>query len=179
MADIATSLSVTDVTEHVNISTPDSSQLLELDGFLHAADAHFDNTYGPLLNVARVETVVGVSGVAWLDHYPVVSVTSAVQGATTLTTGFTFTTAGKLVNADMTSGSWEITYRSGWAALPGDLRLAVLEDIRGLYQRGQLGPPGAMGAFGMEDTSGPVTRPVNMWPRIDEWINRRSLVGIA
>ena len=179
MGDIATALTVGDVATHLNITSPTGSQDAELEGFLLAADAHVTDTFGPLINVLRTQSVSPSDWVLWLTHAPVLSVTSVTQGTTAYTTGITFSTAGRVYFAQVNNGAWDVVYRSGWLTLPADLRLAVLEDIRGLCQRGQLGPPGAIGAFGM-DAQGPSFRPVNMWPRIDEWIGRRSpSVGVA
>jgi len=58
---------------------------------------------------------------------------------------------------------------------PADLRLAALEDIRGLYQPGQIGPLADFGAFGTQTAEateiGPGYRPVRLWPRVDAWLD--------
>jgi hypothetical protein len=62
--------------------------------------------------------------------------------------------------------------------VPASLKLAVLEDIRGLYQPGQLGPLAEFGAFGTQTAestdTGPGYRPVRLWPRIDAWIVQKT-----
>lgn len=59
-----------------------------------------------------------------------------------------------------------------------DLRLAALEDIRGLYQPGQIGPLADFGAFGTQTAeateAGPGYRPVLLWPRVDAWLVRAT-----
>ena len=58
---------------------------------------------------------------------------------------------------------------------PADLKLAALEDIRGLFQPGQVGPIAAFGAFGAENVdTGPTYRPVRLWPRVDAWLDRAT-----
>lgn len=61
---------------------------------------------------------------------------------------------------------------------PVSLRLAILEDIRGLYQPGQIGPLADFGAFGTQTAeatdTGPGYRPVRLWPRVDGWISRST-----
>jgi hypothetical protein len=66
------------------------------------------------------------------------------------------------------------------ATAPADLKLAALEDIRGLYQPGQIGPPAEFGAFGIDSVDvGTTYRPVRMWPRLDAWVESRRLAGFA
>lgn len=65
------------------------------------------------------------------------------------------------------------------APVGADLKLAVLEDIRGLYQPGQIGPPATFGAFDIDDGPSSGFRPVNMWPRLDAWLTSRLGSAIA
>lgn len=63
---------------------------------------------------------------------------------------------------------------------PADLKLAALEDIRGLFQPSQIGPPGAF--LGVSDVeTGPAFRPIRLWPRVDAWLERatRTARGVA
>ena len=179
MGDIATSLTVGDVAEHLNITSPTGSQDAELEGFLLAADAHVADTFGPTTARTRIETAYAYEGSLFVSYPSILSVSSLTSGTAVYSADITVGGFGRVSHAALTQGRWRVVYSSGWLTLPADLRLAVLEDIRGLFQRGQLGPPGAIGAFGM-DAQGPSFRPVNMWPRVDEWIGRRSpSVGVA
>ena len=182
MGDIATSLTVGDVAEHLNIPTPTGSQDAEFEGFLLAADAHVSVSVGPVINVLRTESVAPSDWALWVSRVPVLSVTSVTQGTMVYTSGITFNAeSGRVYFPQVNSGRWDVVYRSGWLTFPADLRVAVLEDIRGL-QRGQLGPPGAIGAFGMDPLPTPSGRPVTMWPRTDLWIEaerKRWYVGVA
>lgn len=175
MADLTTALPLGDVMEHLNVDWSDATAAVELERFVAAADRHVVDSFGPLLNVARVEQVTTYDGRLWLRHWPVLSVTSVAGGTNTFTTGLVVSAAGEVTHASLYAGTWTVTYTSGWVALPDDLKLAVMEDIRGLYQRGQLATPGAIGAFGGgEVTDAGTVSPITMWPRTDEWINRRA-----
>ena len=182
MADLVTLPELNDV---LNLDG-DTSHDVELGLYIAAVTAHVASQYGDLPSGTYTELAH-----AFLDedgrvrllltHQPVSTVTSIRDGSgTTYTTGFTITANGYLEHANLTTGRWTVVYVSGFAAVPADLKLAALEDIRGLYQPGQIGPPGAFGAFGIDSTEvGPAYRPVRLWPRVDAWIELRRLPGIA
>lgn len=165
----------------------DTSHEDELAVYIAAVTAHVANEYGDLpdgtyteiVNVTAAET----DGVVRLmpARQPITAVTSITDGdGTAYTTGLTITADGRIEHDDLTLGRWIVVYTSGYDAVPADLKLAALEDVRGLFQPGQIGPPAAFGAFGIDSTdTGTTYRPVRMWPRVDAWIENHSLPGIA
>ena len=183
MADLVT---LDQVLDHLNLSDIPPASLAEIELFIDAATAHLEARFGTLPTGSYTETVQvsdDRSGIYrhWLRplRWPITAVTSATsETGTQYTTGFTISTDGRRVRHDaMSSGEWTLVYTTG-QAVPADLKLAVLEDIRGLYQPGQIGAPANFGAFDIEpEPSG--FRPVVQWPRIDAWIYSRTGPTIA
>lgn len=168
---LVATVTLDEVAAHLNldVNSPTwAAHSTELAGFIAAADERV----GDIGIATLTETLTVVDGAMWASRWPVTAVTSASYGARELVAGFTVSRTGKITHPDITSGTWKVTYTAGWSALPSDLRLVVLEDIRGLYQAGQIGPPGAMGAFGIDAAPLAGFRPVQMWPRIDAWLDR-------
>jgi hypothetical protein len=184
---VADLVAVDDVVAHLNLPAAPADPT-ELQRFIDAATAHVEHHYGTFPSASYTEDVTVVDDGTgtyryWLRplHRPITAVTSATdENGTQYTTGFVISTdARRIRHESITSGEWTVVYTAGQAT-PADLQLAVLEDIRGLYQPGQVGPPAAFGAFGIEDTeSGGRFRPVNMWPRVDSWIYSRTGPAIA
>lgn len=179
MADLVT---LDEVLAHLNLSAT-GTDTVELDRFIDAATAHFEYRFGALPSGTYTEALSVIDDGAgtyrhWLApwHSPVTAVTSAADevGTTSYTTGFVIATDGRRVrHPNIASGEWTLTYTAG-QPIGADLKLAVLEDIRGLYQPGQIGPPGEFGAFGaMNETPQTMFRVVNLWPRIDAWVDSR------
>ena len=183
MADLVT---IDQVLSHLNMADNPPSDLTELVLFIEAATDHLSHRYGTLPSATYTEDLtVTDDGVGtyryWITPHrsPVTAVTSATaEDGTEYTADFAISTDGRRVRHEsITSGEWTVVYTAGQAA-PADLVLAVLEDIRGLYQPGQIGPPANFGAFDIEpEPSG--FRPVNLWPRIDAWVNARLGPAIA
>jgi hypothetical protein len=75
---------------------------------------------------------------------------------------------------DAATAHAEDRYGSEITSVPADLKLAVLEDIRGLFQPAQVGPIASFGAFDTPAAADVTStfRPVRMWPRIDAWLDR-------
>lgn len=185
MADLVT---LAQVLSHLNMADNPPADTTELDLFIDAATAHFEERFGSLPTGTYTELVSvrdDRSGLYrhWLRprHWPITSVTSITSEDTLTahTTDFHISADGRAVRHDsVLYGDWTIVYTAG-QTVPADLKLAVLEDIRGLYQPGQIGPPATFGSFDIdaEQTSG--FRPVNLWPRIDSWIDARLGSQIA
>lgn len=172
MADLA---DVDEVKANLNIT--DASHDTELQSYIDAVTAHVERQWGGVLpssEVTEIALVVdrGDGTLRLSTAKPIVSVTSLTDGDnTTYTTDFTVSADGYVEHDNLIRDRWTITYDAGYAEIPADLKLAVLEDIRGLYQPGQIGPPAAFGAFGIESIeTGDVYRPVRMWPRVDAWL---------
>lgn len=183
MADLVT---LDQVLSHLNMADNPPSDVGELELFISAATEHVAHRYGTMPSGTYTETLrVADDGVGlhryWVRplHYPVTAVTSATsEDGTVHSTDFAISTDGRLVrHGSLVWGEWTLTYTAG-AAAPADLKLAVLEDIRGLYQPGQIGPPASFGSFDIDDGGG-AFRPVNLWPRIDAWIGSRTGSQIA
>ena len=178
MADLVT---VDQVLAHLNLTENPPADLSELELFIDAATAHVAHHYGVMPSGTYTETVTvfddGVGAYRyWVRprRFPVTSVTSAVleDGSLSYSTDFSVDPDGRLVrHPSLAAGEWTLTYVAG-SAVPADLQLAVLEDIRGLYQPGQIGPPASFGSFNIEGEDR-TFRPVTMWPRVDAWLNAR------
>lgn len=186
MADLVT---LGEVLAHLNMADDPPGDVHEIELFIDAATAHLDHRYGALPSGSYVELLEVVDDGAgpyrwWLvpHHSPLTAVISAVSedGSITYSDGFTIAADGRRVrHDDISSAAWTLTYSAGHS-VPADLRLAVLEDIRGLYQPGQIGPPAEFGAFGVDaDSALQARRPLNLWPRIDAWVDSRLGPAIA
>lgn len=181
MADL---ISLDELNDALNLGG-DSSHDDELEVYIAAVTAHVEDSFGVLPSAEYTEQVptVIVAGAVRLmpSRWPVLEVASITSAeGTEYTTGFTVATGGYVSHTSLSAGWWTITYTVGYATVPADLKLAALEDIRGLYQPGQIGPPAQFGAFGIDSTEvGTSYRPVRMWPRVDAWVERHSLPGIA
>lgn len=158
----------------------------ELRIYIDAVTAHVEKQRGamPSQEITEVGTLVNLGDGRlrlMTRRIPVLEVASITDGVSTYSTGFTVTADGYVEHDNLYSDRrWTITYTAGYEAIPADLKLAALEDIRGLYQPGQIGPPAAFGAFGIESTDVGVTyRPVRMWPRVDAWLESDVMPGIA
>lgn len=191
-------VTLADVHGHLNIDTSDTSRDAELQGFIDAATATVTYITGPQAATTYTETRDGGGPVIMLDNPPILSITSVTEfftpGGMVLTqvplgssTGnaFSYTLddpiAGKItrrMSGYETSflggrNSVVIVYSAGTAAIGADVRLAALEDIRGLYQQTQQGGGrslggGAIGAGGDDQWS---VGPMRLFPRLQELLS--------
>ena len=171
MADLVT---LAELNDALNLEG-DTSHDDELQTYIDAVTAHVERHWGelPSAETSEIALVVdrGDGTLRISTSKPVLEVASLTDGETTYTDDFTVSADGYVEHDDLIRGRWTITYTAGYAAIPADLKLAVTEDIRGLYQPGQIGPPAAFGQFGIESTeTGDAYRPVRMWPRVDAWL---------
>lgn len=164
----------------------DSSHDDELQVYIDAVTAHVEKRIGALPSEEITEIALMVNlgdGTLRLmtQRTPVLEVASISDGISTYSTGFTITADGYVEHDNLYSDRrWTITYTAGYESTPADLKVAALEDIRGLYQPGQIGPPAAFGAFGIDSTdTGTTYRPVRLWPRVDAWLEDDVMPGIA
>lgn len=174
------------VLAHLNMADNPPADTSELELFIDAATAHVDYRFGTFPATSYTEDIDVVDdGIGtyryWLrpKHFPVTAVTSATaENGTAYTDEFVVSADGEFIrHPSITLGRWTVVYTAGQVA-PADLKLAVLEDIRGLYQPGQIGPPASFGSFDIDpEPSG--FRPVNLWPRIDAWIYARLGPALA
>lgn len=184
MADVVT---MDEVLSHLNMAANPPADLSELELFIDAATAHVSYRFGEFPARSYTEDIDVVDdGVGthryWLrpKRFPITAVTSATnESGVAYATDFVVSTdAEHFRHPSITGGRWTVVYTAGEAA-PADLKLAVLEDIRGLYQPGQIGPPASFGAFDIDDSPTGSFRPVNQWPRIDAWVYSRLGPAIA
>jgi len=180
-----------DVHSHLNL--PDSSADAEIMGFIEAATAYVEFQTGPIIPKQFTEVHDGGGPSIVLDNPPVLSVESVTEyvGATgyTLTqselgspTGayaFSIDDAARGILTRRWSGGLvgpfvggvknvQVTYTAGRASVPADIRMAVLEDIRGLYTQTQYGRPGASfgGGIGSEAAEQWSAVPMHAFPRL-------------
>lgn len=181
MADL---VAMFEVTEGLNLGE-DTSHDVELGLYIAAVTAHVEHWYGPLPSATLTEIVqafIAVDGVvrAGASRTPSTVTSMTHHDGRVLSAGFTIAADGYIEHASLTAGRWTLIYETSVAAVPADLKLAALEDIRGLYQPGQIGPPASFGAFGIEPAeTAASSRPVRMWPRVDAWLANHVLPGIA
>lgn len=177
---MASLVTVAEALDHLNLAAHPPVDTTELELFIAAVTDHVADRYGTFPTGAWVEDVPLVDGWFRLGHGPVDAVTSGVEtpdGTVTLTSGWVVSSDGTQVrHPDVVSGVWTVSYTTA-QPVPAALKLAALEDIRGVYQPGQVGPPAAFGALGVEPDSG--FRPVTLWPRVDAWVRWHVGPGLA
>jgi hypothetical protein len=185
---VADLVTLQQVRDHLNLGS-DTTHDTELQLYIDAVTEHVASKFGVLPSQSFTERLTPVDdGYGehrwrfWPAHYPIISVTSAVaEDETEYTSGFTVSPGGASFRQDDITafGEWTVTYVAGYGSIPADLKLAALEDIRGLYQPGQIGTSGPLGGFGIQPDVGPAFRPITQWPRVDAWIASRTLPAIA
>jgi hypothetical protein len=151
------------VKAHLGMPAGDTTHDTELQAFIDAATPIVEYITGPVNPVTTTETldVAGCSFVV-LSKVPVISVTSAIEylvtqpftltaqppGSTTSNYGYSIDRpeSGLITRRGITGmpmnflgSTLVITYTSGLASVPADIKLAALEDIRGLWQQTQQG----------------------------------------
>ena len=184
-------VTLSDVTAHLNIDNPTADQQNELNGFINAATAYIQSFTGPIIPQQFTETHNGGGTTIVVYNPPVMQIDSVVEyiGPTgyTLTRADLGTDGGTYAyslddpRAGIIRRRWNggivgpfiggernvlITYWGGQSAVPADIRMAVLQDIAGLYQPSQLGT----NPYGGNDPSlgNAPLNPIGMFPRVAE-----------
>lgn len=184
-----TIVTMADVHGQLNIPDADTSHDAELQGYIDAAAAIVGYEVGPITPTQFVETHRPAGSTVMLDQSPIISVVSVVEywgrlahsltlqppGSTVDNFGFSVDLANAGMLVRRSSAGTEIsflgtpvvvTYVAGYSVVPADVRLAVLEDIRGLYQQTQQGGrpslTGGGGPAGDAWSSGPT----HLFPRL-------------
>jgi len=148
------------------LNTPEAQQAdltAKVQGVIDAATAFVEFETGPIVPVTCTETHSGGSPTIILDNPPVLTVTSVTEYIGTTAYLLTAAELGaptsvysySLDNAEMgiltrrfngLVGNFiggpkniEVVYVAGRASVPGDVRMATLEDIRGLFSQTQYG----------------------------------------
>lgn len=187
---------LSEVKDHLNIPSTDTSQDAELQGFIEAASVYIQNITGPITPQQLTETHSGGGTTICLFHPPVLSVTSVVEY--NASTGYTLNQAtlgtdagayaytlddpksgvirrrysgnlvGRFIGGDH---NVVVTYMAGQATIPPDIRMAVLQDIAGIYQPSQLGPSNSM----FPNPGQGNLNPISMFPRVAEVLSAVSM----
>lgn len=181
-----------DVRAHLNVPDEDDSHDVELQGFIDAATAQVQYWTGPVIPTTFTDEVHdgGYPTVA-LFNPPILTVASVTEyigtvayqltaqppGSTVDNYGYSLDDplAGILVRRDGAGcptrfmggpRSVVVSYTAGLAAVPGDIRLATLEDIRGLYQQTQQGGRPSFGGGGGGPDDIWSSDPIRAFPRL-------------
>ena len=139
-------VSLSEVKAHLNIAADRITDDDELRGFINAATSAIEQRVGPLTRRTVTETHDG-GGVVMLRTYPVITLTTVTDNGITLTAGqyrerdgiVTRKSGTSAVNFTTGLDGVSVTYEAGRTVIPADLRQAVLEQIRHMWetQRGQ------------------------------------------
>lgn len=178
---------------HAHLNLPDSSADAEIMGFIEAATAFVEFETGPIIPQQFTEVHDGGGISIVLDNPPVLSVDSVTEyvgptgytltqselGSPTGAYAFSIDDAARGILTRRWSGGLvgpfvggtkniQIVYTAGLTSVPYDIRMAVLEDIRGLYTQTQYGRPGASfgGGIGSEAADQWSAVPMRQFPRL-------------
>lgn len=196
-----------DVKAHLNFPPGDPSHDLELQGFIDAATNVVAYLAGPVLSTSYTNEVHdGGWPIIMLYNPPILSVDSVVEyigtmryvlteqppGSTVDNYGFSLDdpASGKLVRRSAAGtvipfwgerGGVVVSYTAGRVSVPAEMRMAALEDIRGLYQGSQYaGRPSFAGVAVEEEDTYANAGPVRQFPRLEALLTSvRRLPGIA
>jgi len=174
-------VSLTEVKAHLNIGADNIGSDDEIRAFINAATAAIEQRVGPMTRRTVTETHDG-GGKVLLRTYPVISLTTVTDNGITLTSGQYRERDGVVTKKSGTSATnfttgldgVSVTYQAGRTSVPADLRQAVLEQVRHMWetQRGQ-----QRGRRGGDDyTPGAA---FNLTIRVKELIAPYELPGIA
>lgn len=136
-------LTVDEARDYLNIASIETDTKIQ--DTIAAAQAAIEVKVGPLETTAKTARVRGGNGVLVLPDYPVVSVQSIApsDGSTFEVADLYVDESGVLSHIDgctyFGAAAYDIAYTAGRATCPGDLRRAVLELVRHLWQP-QRGP---------------------------------------
>lgn len=173
----------------------------KLQGFIDAATTYIQGKTGPIIPVQFVEVHNGGGPTIVLRNAPVLQVDEVIEYVGPVP--YTLTAAELGINPGQYTYSldnpaqgilarrysgWQVgafspgkrnvkvTYWGGRATVPADIRMAVLQDIAGLYQSSQLGsnPYGAWGEAG----NGPLN-PMSIFPRVAAILDTPAMRGPA
>jgi hypothetical protein len=183
-------VTMADVHEHLNLDPSDTSHDNELQGFINAMGPVITYMTGPIVPTVFIgESHNGGGPHIMLFNPPILSVQSVTEyagnityslsqqqpGATVDNYGFSIDSfsSGMLTRRGSAGvplpffgydGGVIVNYTAGLATIPPDVRMAALEDLRGLYQQSQQGGRPAFGG-GAEDDSWS-SGPLDLFPRL-------------
>lgn len=191
-------VALSDVYTHLQVPVANQTSALgaQIQGFIDAATEFVQFQTGPIIPVVCTEVHSGRGPTIVLDQPPLLTVTSVTEyvGPTaytltqcelgTPTGAYAFSVddpqAGIICRrytgglAGPFAGGYrnvQVIYTAGQSSVPADVRMAVLEDIRGLFSQTQYG--GESSAFGGEITGsgdtwtqGDPINPIGSFPRL-------------
>lgn len=179
---------ISDIKDHLSIAPSDSSQDGKLMGFAEAASVFVQNITGPIIPITITESHNGGGPTICLNNPPILSIASVTEYVglvgypltqTDLSTdggayaysldspgsGVLRRRYGNLAGPFMGgSDNIVVTYTAGLANVPADIRMAVLQDIAGMFQPSQLGPQSQMFMGGEPEAD--VPNPIGLFPRV-------------
>jgi hypothetical protein len=179
-------VTLSDVHDFLNIPTGDTSHDTKLQHYIDAASQIVAYEVGDVTSTTHTETHVPTGSRIILDWVPVLSIqtvteyvgvlpytlTSQPPGSTSDNYGYSLDlpNAGVLVRRDAAGQECNffgspvvVAYTSGRTSIPSDVFLAVLEDIRGLYQQTQSGGRPGFQTPGSDQWN---AGPLNLFPRL-------------
>lgn len=170
-----------DVKAHLNIKGVEHDDKLR--GFIAAAEAVIAQRVGPLEPTEVTVDLAGGSALA-LPVYPVLELTSVASAGNTLAHAGFIIDAGAGLVSNGTSGFWlttpyTVTYSAGRNPCPDDLKLAVKELVRHLWET-QRGPTARPGTRDSDAASNTVPGAAYMFPfRVEQLLAPHEQYGFA
>lgn len=184
-----------EVLEHLNLQDTNAQYDVELQGFIDAATAYIEGLTGPIVPRTISESHDGGAPAIVLYHPPVLSISSVIEYVgpvayplTQVELGqdigqYSYTlddprsgvlhrryTGGLAGSFFPGSGNITVTYLAGQASVPADIRMAVLQDIAGLYQSQNTTNP----YFGSTDAGKQPLNPIGLFPRVEAILSAPS-----
>lgn len=184
MPDIVT---LDEVKEALNDDTTAHDE--EIQDFIDAAAQEVEDRVGIVVSTEVTEVFDGLTSrrKLLLSNYPVSEVASVVTSSQG-TTVSEYVTADLqvdsvtgqvwLLNGGYLSGDVTVVYTAGRVEVPANLKRAVLEDVKGLYQRSQLGSAASVPGFPEVEES-LTSMPVSMFPRIRAYASENTAPSVA
>lgn len=176
-------VTVAEAKAHLNITS--TAHDAELATIIPAAESVIAQRVGPLEPTTVTSSVAGHSGTLILPTSPVISLTTVTPVGGTALTVADLTLDGTAGLVTYTSGAafgarrYTVVYSAGRAAgaLPADLRFAVLELVRHLWQS-QRGPGNRPGSSAIETASAPGAAYLLPY-RVEALIAPHQQIGVA
>lgn len=162
-------LTLPEVKTHLGIDAAVATFNTELTTFIARAESAISRPVGPLAPEEKTERVRGCDTVLYLSFPPIVSLTSvtAVDGVAVPAGQLTPTSGGRVEftqAGSFPSRFYDVVYQSGWSTLPDDLKLAVLELVRHMFDTRRGGGAARTGSAQSERTSNTVPAAAYIFP---------------
>lgn len=189
-------VSLDDAKTHLSIT--DTTRDGQIQGFIDAASIYVQNLTGPVVPQTFTEVHDGGDSIICLFNPPILSVTSVTEYVAT--TGYLLTQVqlgdptgqycfslddpqSGVIRRRMAGGivgnfaggdhNVTVTYVAGQASVPADIRMAVLQDLAGLFQTSQNGP--ASNGWPFAADQGITPNPIGLFPRVAAILSAPSM----